>query len=501
MFSNLTDMMNKILAIICFLTLMAAPAANAKVAVVRGQVPVSGISVDRAAQSLMLAMDLEVAKFPLSKDRQLELTPIIYNADSTECHEFAPVLIAGRNLYYKHLRDNDLSDSTEMHKKGTVSTLSYRGQAPDADWFNDSRLAIRYRVCGCCNSLIEQGVDLIAPIRKPVQPTFKPMFNYVTPVGDSIKTFEIKKTAYIDFRVDKTNIDPNYRRNPDELFKIQMSIDSVRSDKDVTITAVGLKGFASPESPYKHNTDLAIGRVNALKQHIQQLYHFPAGVITTDYEPEDWAGLRRFVEGSNIEHRNEILEIIDSDLAPDPKEAKIKKLFPQQYKFMLQNWYPALRHTDYKIDYTVRNYSTLEEILKILATAPQKLSLSEFFRAAQSMTPGSPEYNSVFETAVHFFPTSEVANLNAANAAMGRGDLQRAEYYLQRAGDGPEAIYARGILAALSEDYPAAKALFQQAAKLKVADAPAALEEVDAIIKWQEEQADPTFTESYININ
>lgn len=224
-------------------------------------------------------------------------------------------------------------------------------------------------------------------------------------------------------------------------------------------------------------------------------------MITTAHEPEDWDGLRRYVSQSNIDNREAILAIIDSDMAPDPKEAKIKATYPAEYRFMLQNWYPALRHTDYKIDYTIRQYTTLEEILRVLAEAPQKLSLSEFFRAAQSMKPGSPEYNNVFETAVRIYPASTVANLNAANAAMARGDYDMAAFYLGRAGDDPSAIYARGILAALREDYPSAEEFFKEAARLKVADAPAALEEVRAIIKWHKEQADPDHTDTYININ
>ncbi|MDE5627304.1 MAG: hypothetical protein K2I58_05030, partial [Candidatus Amulumruptor sp.] len=76
------------------------------------------------------------------------------------------------------------------------------------------------------------------------------------------------------------------------------------------------------------------------------------------------------------------------------------------------------------------------------------------------------------------YPTSEVANLNAANAAMASGHLSRAAECLARAGSGPEAVYARGILAALEGNYTEAAELLGQAARLRVADAPAALQQV-----------------------
>ncbi len=34
--------------------------------------------------------------------------------------------------------------------------------------------------------------------------------------------------------------------------------------------------------------------------------------MMTDYEPEDWAGLREWVAGCTLPHRQEILRIIDS---------------------------------------------------------------------------------------------------------------------------------------------------------------------------------------------
>lgn len=101
--------MKKIITALCLFALSAAPLVEAKVAVVHGRVPVSDLNVARSSRKLMLSMDLDVASFRLGKDRQLILIPVVHNADSTESYEFHPVYVAGHNLYYKHLRDNDLS--------------------------------------------------------------------------------------------------------------------------------------------------------------------------------------------------------------------------------------------------------------------------------------------------------------------------------------------------------------------------------------------------------
>ena len=272
---------------------------------------------------------------------------------------------------------------------------------------------------------------------------------------------------------------PDYRHNTSELRNIQSSIDSVRNDRDITITSVWLKGYASPESPYAHNKELAIGRTTALKKYIQQLYQFESDVITTDYEPEDWAGLRRYVEQSNLEHRTEIIALIDSNLEPDAREWKIKSSYPAEYRFLLQNCYPALRHTDYRIAYTIRSYSDVEEIKRIMRERPQKLSLNEFYLVAQEYVPGTDDFTEVFETAVRMFPDDVIANLNAANAAIRRGDLTGAKRYLAKAGNSPEAVYARGALAIKQKDYDNARRYMSEAKSLGLTQAGITLEQLE----------------------
>lgn len=225
-----------------------------------------------------------------------------------------------------------------------------------------------------------------------------------------------------------------------------------------------IKGFASPESPYDNNTRLAKGRTQALKDYVSQLYRFDDNFILTTYEPEDWEGLRRFVETSNINHRQEILDIIDSDLEPDPKEKKIKTTYPEEYRFILETCYPALRHSDYRIIYKIRTFTDIEELKKVFREAPAKLSLREFFNLSSAYEPGSEDFIKIFEVAALVYPDNETANLNAANAALLAEDLEKAENYLSKAGDTPESIYARAYLSALRQEYRTARTLFEQAA-------------------------------------
>lgn len=211
---------------------------------------------------------------------------------------------------------------------------------------------------------------------------------------------------------------------------------------------------------------------------MQELYDFPDTLLTTAYEPEDWAGLEHFVEDSKLKNRTNILEIIRSHREPDAKEWKIKASYPTDYAFLLKEVYPGLRHSDYSVMYEVRAYTDVEEIKRIMKIAPQKLSLQELYFAAQQMEAGSDEYNETFEIAVRMFPDDATANQNAANAAMGKGDMTNAKRYLSKAGDTPEATYSRGIYAALSGDYGKAENLFEKAERGGVTEAAEALNQI-----------------------
>ena len=76
------------------------------------------------------------------------------------------------------------------------------------------------------------------------------------------------------------------------------------------------------------------------------------------------------------------------------------------------------------------------------------------------------------------FPNDQVANLNAANSAISKGDYRSALRYLDKAGDMPEAIYTRGVLEVYREDNQAAKPYLEKALKLGITEAKQALEEI-----------------------
>jgi tetratricopeptide (TPR) repeat protein len=251
----------------------------------------------------------------------------------------------------------------------------------------------------------------------------------------------------------------------------------VKNDSDIKVKRITLKGFASPESPFANNERLAKGRTAALKDYVKNLYNFEENMLATSYDPENWDGLKAYVQESNLAGKEGILELISTEMDLDKKEAQIKAQWPEDYRFLLDNCYPALRKTDYAIEYTIVDYTDVEKILEIFRTSPNKLSLNELYVASTAFEPGSDEYAEVFEVAVKMYPSDPIANLNAANAAISVGNLKAARKYIDKAGDSKEAVYARGLYYMAEGDYDKAETYLKAAGEEGIAESAQMLEQ------------------------
>lgn len=434
----------------------------------------SAINVEKTDTRLIVTFDINADVFPLKANREVQIIPVITDGQNTL--SLHTVTIAGRTRYYQHRRARDIQPPAVLIQE---DTYRYSAITDYQDWMQTATLQLLGDIDGCCGAPVAQLPpmqletfdNVIVP--EPEMPLNAQMI-YVAPVRkEAVKTRSLSGKAYIDFPVNQIGIYPDYRRNPEELAAIQTTIDEIRSDKDVTITSISFKGYASPEGPYDNNERLAKGRTEALKTYVKALYSYPDSVMHVDWEAEDWEGLKTRLSRSDIPDRDAINRIIiDPNLSYDEKDLKIKTDFPQQYAYLLREVYPALRHSDYMVEFTVRNYIDITEIAEVYATNPSKLSHEELFLLAQTFDDDTPEYRDVIMTAVTLFPDDPEANLNAATAALYTGDLDKAEQYIAKAGDSPEAIYTAGIIAAERKDFDRALELLKKAEQLGVAKAP-----------------------------
>ncbi len=427
-------------------------------------VSVSDVKVARDGSKVAVDFSLDVSGLKVKSSMAVLLTPCIVNG--TDSLALPSVGIYGRQRYWYYQRSGGPisgEGETSFVTGDNEPVIPYRAEASYGEWMNGSRLVLLRRDYSCCG---EKGSGQTAElVSRTLWTPATPELIYVSPKGEKTKTRSLSGTAYIEFPVDRTEIRPDFRGNAAELGRIRATIDSVRNDSDITVTSVYLKGFASPEGSYAHNAELARKRTETLRGYVLGLYHFAPSVVTFGYEPENWDGLVKWLEGSSLSGASALLKIAkDSSLDPDAREARIRADYPEDYKTLLSEVYPRLRCTEYRIEYNIRTFTDPEEILNVMKTQPSKLSLEELFVAAGSLETGSAEFNSVFDIAAAMYPDDGTANLNAANAAMERGDLKTAAERLGKAGDSAEADYSRGVLAVMRGEYSSAADFFRKAA-------------------------------------
>lgn len=440
--------------------LMAALAMPALAQTLASGAQVEDAGIVRLRDSVVISMNIRLDGMKVESNRSVVLQPLLATDAKTAWLPAIEVMGRRRHLYYER---NDHQVYAEgpvqvvKRQKGEEQSLTYRTALAYAPWMDNARLTVTEDLCGC-GQVEENGETLLA--RADV--AFVPRLAYVSPQAVTRKTRELRGTAYLDFPVNKTTIYPDYRRNPQELGKIRATIDTVRHDPDATIASISIKGFASPEGTWAGNTRLAKGRTEALKRYVIDRYDFSDTLFATAYEPENWEGLRAYVQQTGLKDKQKILDIIDSDLQPDPKEAHLKREHPEAYRMLLEECYPGLRRSDYVVTYVIRGFN-VQEAREIIRTQPQKLSLQEMFAVAQTYEPGSPDFNHVFDVAVRLYPDDPVANLNAANALLQAGLTEQALPYLDKAGNTPEAQNARGVTLLQQGRYDEALPLLKQA--------------------------------------
>lgn len=475
---------------IYLLIALASGLSAAAQTVYKDQVRVENQSISRNPDNrLTIAMDIVLQpNMKISSNNAAVLTPILENKGRSMA--LPAVLVYGRNRALVNGRNKEVPKDSyaiirRKHKK--EQRVSYLVQVPYEKWMRQADLVMDADLCGCRNVVEANTLDPITTLNiAPVKP--QPNIAYIVPKNDpNVKQRYVEGKAYLDFPVNKTEIYPDYRNNKLELAKIQATIDTIRNDKFTTITHIGIEGFASPEGSYKHNAHLAQARALALTEYVRSYYHFPEEMTTVASTPEDWAGLRRFIVSSQIDRKEEILQIIDSpETNYDQKENKIRTLIgPAAYKHLIEECYPALRHSDYKVSYTIRSFN-LEEIKELLHTTPRYLSLEEIFKAAQSYEPGSEEFNDAFLVAVAMYPNDATANLNASSMEIQRGgDLAAAKKYLKKADPAQGATLNNlGVIALLENELDAAGDYLKRAQAAGCKEADANLEELRKLLEF-----------------
>lgn len=115
---------------------------------------------------------------------------------------------------------------------------------------------------------------------------------------------------------------------------------------------------------------------------------------------------------------------------------------------------------------------------RLPATGDGCVTVGCLFALANSYTPGSAEYNDIYDLAARLFPECPEANINAAAVALSKRDTRKARRYLSRFATRQDAFNNMGVLCMLEGNREKAELYLEMAVAAGVARAGEVLEEL-----------------------
>ena len=409
------------------------------------------------------------------------LAPELVDTLTNRKVELPLIFINSRNqqIYFDRYLKEEYPDAISVRKKkGVDLDIDYLRTVKYEPWMDNAVLKLRKQSCACSNPE-DRGEMVIASFPKEeVAPVINLYPVYLLPPADnSVKVREERGSAYLCFEVNKWDIKPDYMSNPVELQKIHNSVNLVKNDSDVTIQRMTIEGYASPEAPYEHNLMLSENRTDALKNYLLRTNIAKDIRIEATGKGENWEGfMKQLRERSDAPQQSRLMSIASSSISPDEKEKRMRSEAPQGFKYVVDNWFPELRCTNYTVIYTVRPF-TIEESERVFETRPVNLNLNEIYRLADKYASNQEKYYSIIRKAYMLYPNDSYINLTMACLAIKKGEADEAAEYLTKVDDCPERTMNEGLVAWMRGDADKAVQLVEQARQKGVKQAEVQLEE------------------------
>lgn len=300
----------------------------------------------------------------LKSNERLTLTPVLYNGKENQ--SLPPIIITGRNRAVSDGRHNAVQGIRTKHKQRVPYAIS----VPYQSWMGDVSLRIDRKIESCCTEqlLASQAVvkqkpiryDVILPKIEPAQEEPSPLkkLDAETPFLAPISEYKIVKDNFdvmraegaliVRFRQGENIIDPSFDENAKSLNQVIDVLDLIAQDSTASIGKIVLAGATSPEGSTTRNEYLAQERVQALLNFLKSKTALNISQIEGINIGEDWVGLRKMVEESSMQYKNEVLSIIDNVPVIKGREKQLIDLkWGRPYNYMLEHFFPKLRSAGY----------------------------------------------------------------------------------------------------------------------------------------------------------
>lgn len=179
------------------------------------------------------------------------------------------------------------------------------------------------------------------------EPVLKPIETY-KPYTRDIPLRKMKDALYVHFPVGKWDLREDFRDNGATLSRIVDMMRRIKDDRTSSIVKVVIVGLASIEGSVPLNERLAARRAEELKNYLDARVDMPDSVYEVVGAGEAWADLRDVIVESDLNEKQELLQIIDRTPDANLREQRIRKLNGgRPYQYLKQSVFADQRNSGY----------------------------------------------------------------------------------------------------------------------------------------------------------
>lgn len=206
----------------------------------------------------------------------------------------------------------------------------------------------------------EQELDYFAEVLEEQGYTKDTVFRTET-IIDTVyvdKIVEVEPKEYLfaqtfNFEAKMTKFNPNFADNAAALAELDKFIEEMNNNSSIEILRVSILGYASVEGTVDNNDKVSYKRTRSLADYISAKSPVLAKKALVGINGEDWEGLSKLVESSNMENKDKAIEIINGP--ESGRFGKLRKLNGgKDYNRMMNELFPELRRADLVIEYRIK---------------------------------------------------------------------------------------------------------------------------------------------------
>lgn len=239
--------------------------------------------------------------------------------------------------------------------------------------------------------------------------------------------------AHLQFDMNKYDIRMDLGRNRSEMDQMLQTLRPIVTDSLSQLTSLRITGLASADGPLRINTPLARNRALSAQSWLEKtlsLTEAQRKVLRSGSRPEGWQPVFEAIVQAGDADSVALKSILTqyASYNDDVQERYVRKL--PFWNKLKQQYLQGDRKVEYVYSYSIRSFTTDEELLAMYQTRPDAFNEEELLRVS-TLKQSDEEKMEVYRTILHYFPQSQVASNNLAVLLLRAGKEHEAEQVLQ----------------------------------------------------------------------